>query len=121
MPDPIVTYAIVQAASATVSAAINTYLNAPPRPSFYADNGQETLYDEENWARVLDIQEILRLVQPFIDAVQTLDLERITPTTTTELRGQGRRLDEQTADAPPPYDVTSLPADPEAISEPGEK
>ncbi|KAG9200700.1 hypothetical protein G6514_006720 [Epicoccum nigrum] len=115
MPAPIVTYAVVQAASATVSAAINTYLNAPPRPSFHADNGQETLYDEENWARVLDIQEILCLVQPFIDAVQNLDLEQITRATTPELRGQGRRLDEQTADAPPPYDVTSLPADPEAF------
>lgn len=115
MPDPIVTYAVVQAASATVSAAINAYLNAPLRPSFHADNGQETLYDEENWARVLDIQEILCLVQPFIDVVQKLDLEQITQTMTTGPRGEGRRLDEQTADAPPPYDVASLPADPEAF------
>lgn len=117
MVDAVVTYAAIQAASATVSAAISAYLNAPLRPNFHADNGQETLYDDENWARVLDIQEILRLVRPFISASQNLDVGPIIAQTTTNTgpRDRGRRLGESSEDGPPPYDRVVLPADPQAF------
>ncbi|KAF2131754.1 hypothetical protein P153DRAFT_355481 [Dothidotthia symphoricarpi CBS 119687] len=106
MPAFIVTYALMQAAGSAASAAINAYLKTPAQPSFRAHNGQETLYDEDNWARVLDIQEILHLVQPFISAVQNLDISEIKQAAHVGRRdNQPFKLDE---DAPPPYE------DPEA-------
>jgi hypothetical protein len=113
---PMMTYALASAAGGVVSASINAYLNAPPRPSFQPHNGQETLYDEENWARVLDAQEILCLVRPFISASQNLDIQKIKKAVTTQPQRQGgRTLDEPTVEAPPPpYADSVLPTDPEA-------
>ncbi|KAF2030367.1 hypothetical protein EK21DRAFT_89056 [Setomelanomma holmii] len=110
--DPILTYAIIQTLGAAVSASINAYLNAPPRPSFQPDSGQETLFDEENWARVLDIQEILCLVQPLISAMQNLDIAPLLQAAREVPRDHGRRLDEANDDLPPPY--TTQPDDPES-------
>jgi hypothetical protein len=111
--DP-VTYMLLQAAGAATNAAINAYLSAPPKPTFQGHDGQETLFDEDNWARVIDIQEILCLVRPFISAVQNLEITAIQQASSTSTSSRGRTLDESKYDDPPPYIDTPLPADPEA-------
>lgn len=102
---------MAQAACAAVSGGINTYLKAPARASFAEPSGQETLWDEDNWARIMDLKDVLCLVRPFIIASQTLDLNTIERAATSSIKGPGRRLG---SDDPPAYTDLSMPADPEA-------
>jgi hypothetical protein len=110
MPAAIITFAMAQAACAAVSGGINTYLKAPARASFAEPSGQETLWDEDNWARIMDLKDVLCLIRPFIIASQNLDINGIERAATSSIKGPGRRLG---SDAPPPYTNSSMPADPE--------
>ena len=105
------TFTMAQAACAAASSGINTYLKAPARPSFSEPSGQETLWDEDNWARIMDLNDVLCLVRPFVIASQTLDINAIERAATTSIKGPGRRLG---SDVPPPYNNTSIPADHES-------
>ena len=108
MPAAIVTFTMAQAACAAVSGGINTYLKTPARPSFNEPSGQETLWDEDNWARIMDLNDVLCLVRPFVVASQTIDINTIERAVKTSIKGPGRRLG---SDAPPPYTNTSIPED----------
>jgi hypothetical protein len=111
MPAATITFAMAQAACAAVGGGINTYLKAPARASFAEPSGQETLWDEDNWARIMDLKDVLCLVCPFIIASQNLDINSIERAATSSIKGPGRRLG---TDAPPPYTNSSMPADPES-------
>lgn len=111
MPAALITFAMAQAACSAVSGGINTYLKAPARASFAESSGQETLWDEDNWARIMDLKDVLCLVRPFIIASQSLDLNKIERAATSSIKGVGRRLG---SDDPPAYTNSSMPADPEA-------
>ncbi|KAF2437248.1 hypothetical protein P171DRAFT_185748 [Karstenula rhodostoma CBS 690.94] len=108
--DTTITIAVVHVLATTVSTAITTYLNAPPKPSFRETSG-ETLYDEDNWARVLDIQDILSLVRPFLNVVKVLDLGPLLAKVQPVPGRNGQRLgthadayvSESNSEAPPPY------------------
>ncbi|KAJ4352954.1 hypothetical protein N0V95_003807 [Ascochyta clinopodiicola] len=102
---------MAQAACTAVSGGINSYLKAPARASFAEPSGQETLWDEDNWARIMDLKDILCLVRPFIIASQNLDLDKIERATTSSIKGSGRRLG---SPGPPAYTSSDMPADPEA-------
>ncbi|KZM24866.1 uncharacterized protein EKO05_0010447 [Ascochyta rabiei] len=111
MPATIITFAMAQAACTAVSGGINSYLKAPARASFAEPSGQETLWDEDNWARIMDLKDVLCLVRPFIIASQNLDLDTIERATTSSIKGSGRRLG---TPGPPAYSSSDMPADPEA-------
>ncbi|KAM0345601.1 hypothetical protein ACHAPU_006254 [Fusarium lateritium] len=90
---PILTATLLQAAASAASAAIHAYLNAPQNTQIQS-NG-ESLFDEDNWAKILDSREILYLVQPLISRVREEDfaafwakVDQCTPTV-----DGGHRLD----------------------------
>ncbi|PSN66215.1 hypothetical protein BS50DRAFT_677467 [Corynespora cassiicola Philippines] len=110
MPATMVTFAMAQAACSTITSGINAYLQSPPTQSFSSPSGKESLFDEDNWARVLDLQDVLCLVRPFIVATQYLDVDEIQAASQSSIRGLGRRLG---STAPPPYTSSNIPSDPE--------
>lgn len=62
---------MLQTAASAASAAIQAYLNAPQNTHIQSTG--ESLFDEDNWAKILDSREILYLVQPLISRVREED------------------------------------------------
>ncbi|KAF5664288.1 hypothetical protein FHETE_7171 [Fusarium heterosporum] len=84
---------VLQGAASAANAAIHAYLNAT-QTTHIQSNG-ESLFDEDNWAKILDSREILYLVQPLISRVREEDfaafwakVDQCTPTV-----DGGHRLD----------------------------
>lgn len=106
-----ITLAAIQALGAAVHGTINAYLSAPPKPSFQAASGLETLYDEDNWARVLDTHAVLFLVRPFLESIQKINVTELEAATRTASTDTGRRLgshQDGSKDEPPTYDEAMM-------------
>jgi hypothetical protein len=65
---PVLIYHKVATVSAA-QAAIQTYNQHSQRTASNSSSCQETLFDEDNWARVMDAREIVYLVHPLIAAL----------------------------------------------------
>lgn len=90
---------------------IDAYLEEHPRPSFAEPTGKETLWDEDNWARTMDLYDIIYLVRPFILASENLEISTIERSATLAI---GNSASQRTIESPPPYTTPSMPANPEA-------
>ncbi|OAL52180.1 hypothetical protein IQ07DRAFT_629912 [Pyrenochaeta sp. DS3sAY3a] len=90
---------------------IDAYLEEHPRPSFAEPTGKETLWDEDNWARKMDLDDIIYLVRPFILASENLEISTIQQSATLAI---GNSASQRTIDSPPPYTTPSMPTNPEA-------
>lgn len=106
---------------ATVSAAqgaIQTYNQHSQRTASDPSSGQETLFDEDNWARVMDAREIVYLVHPLIAALHEPQIAAIIQDEATAASNPGQSFEpeqngaQESSDLPPvqttPKEVTDL-------------
>ena len=88
---------MIQGAASAANAAIHAYLNAPQNT--HNQSTGESLFDEDNWAKILGSREILYLVQPLIGRVREEDfsafwakVDQCTPTVAGGQRLDGKPL-----------------------------